>query len=289
MALARAPLAGQDHPEPPASGGGGACAMTNPTYVRFFEEFGIDDVPLGRGQERLARRDVPEALRRGGPGAERLRHHRRRLPLHARAAGAMDCSTTRSTASIRTTSRTWPDGPSAPGRSSTAPGSPTTWRPRSSPPTGACRREYGEDVSLAVRSSATAEDLPTASFAGQQETFLNVQGDQSLLDACRRCFASLFTDRVHPLPGRPGLRPLQGGAVDRDDEDGALRPRLLGRDVHPRHRVRVPRRRFHHRRLRPRRERRSGRGGPRRVLRAQADPRRSATARCCAGCSATRR
>ncbi|HVZ88282.1 MAG TPA: phosphoenolpyruvate synthase [Polyangia bacterium] len=58
------------------------------------------------------------------------------------------------------------------------------------------QRQYGEDVSLAVRSSATAEDLPTASFAGQQETFLNVRGEQSLLDACRRCFASLFTDRA---------------------------------------------------------------------------------------------
>ena len=57
------------------------------------------------------------------------------------------------------------------------------------------RQEYGDDVSLAVRSSATAEDLPTASFAGQQDTFLNVHGEEKLLDACRRCFASLFTDR----------------------------------------------------------------------------------------------
>ena len=56
--------------------------------------------------------------------------------------------------------------------------------------------EYGEDVSLAVRSSATAEDLPSASFAGQQDTFLNVRGEASLIDACRRCFASLFTDRA---------------------------------------------------------------------------------------------
>ena len=56
--------------------------------------------------------------------------------------------------------------------------------------------EYGEEVSLAVRSSATAEDLPTASFAGQQDTYLNVKGAESLLDACRRCFASLFTDRA---------------------------------------------------------------------------------------------
>ncbi|MGF2953391.1 PEP/pyruvate-binding domain-containing protein, partial [Mycobacterium sp. THU-M116] len=56
--------------------------------------------------------------------------------------------------------------------------------------------EYGETVSLAVRSSATAEDLPTASFAGQQDTYLNITGAESLLDACRRCFASLFTDRA---------------------------------------------------------------------------------------------
>jgi pyruvate,water dikinase len=54
--------------------------------------------------------------------------------------------------------------------------------------------EAGVDV--AVRSSATAEDLPDASFAGQQETYLNVRGSAALLEACRRCFASLFTDRA---------------------------------------------------------------------------------------------
>ncbi|KAH6645635.1 hypothetical protein BKA67DRAFT_585908 [Truncatella angustata] len=53
-----------------------------------------------------------------------------------------------------------------------------------------------KDLSVAVRSSATAEDLPDASFAGQQETFLNISGDEALLDACRRCYASLFTDRA---------------------------------------------------------------------------------------------
>ncbi len=51
-------------------------------------------------------------------------------------------------------------------------------------------------VDVAVRSSATAEDLPNASFAGQQETYLNVHGDVALIGACRRCFASLFTDRA---------------------------------------------------------------------------------------------
>jgi len=53
-----------------------------------------------------------------------------------------------------------------------------------------------DQLSVAVRSSATAEDLPEASFAGAQETFLNVVGEQALLDACRRCYASLFTDRA---------------------------------------------------------------------------------------------
>jgi pyruvate,water dikinase len=52
------------------------------------------------------------------------------------------------------------------------------------------------DLSVAVRSSATAEDLAETSFAGQQETFLNVSGERDLLDACRRCFASLYTDRA---------------------------------------------------------------------------------------------
>lgn len=53
-----------------------------------------------------------------------------------------------------------------------------------------------ENADVAVRSSATAEDLPSASFAGQQESFLNISGLKSLLDACRRCFASLFTSRA---------------------------------------------------------------------------------------------
>jgi len=57
--------------------------------------------------------------------------------------------------------------------------------------------KYGKkEVDVAVRSSATAEDLPEASFAGQQETFLNVTGGSELLGACKKCFASLFTDRA---------------------------------------------------------------------------------------------
>jgi pyruvate,water dikinase len=58
-----------------------------------------------------------------------------------------------------------------------------------------CEREGGM-VRVAVRSSATAEDLPDASFAGQQETFLGVSGEAAVLAACKKCFASLFTDRA---------------------------------------------------------------------------------------------
>jgi len=54
----------------------------------------------------------------------------------------------------------------------------------------------GKDVDVAVRSSATAEDLPDASFAGQQETYLNIRGEHQLLEACKKCFASLFTNRA---------------------------------------------------------------------------------------------
>ncbi|MDD3399465.1 MAG: phosphoenolpyruvate synthase [Candidatus Paceibacterota bacterium] len=56
--------------------------------------------------------------------------------------------------------------------------------------------EYGDNTDVAVRSSATAEDLPTASFAGQHDTYLNIRGEEGLLEACRRCIASLFTDRA---------------------------------------------------------------------------------------------
>ena len=61
---------------------------------------------------------------------------------------------------------------------------------------GVLEKQYGAGVAVAVRSSATAEDLPTASFAGQHESFLNVHGPDELFEACRRCFASVFTDRA---------------------------------------------------------------------------------------------
>ncbi|EEW25409.1 phosphoenolpyruvate synthase [Rhodobacter ferrooxidans] len=63
------------------------------------------------------------------------------------------------------------------------------------------------DPAVAVRSSATAEDLPDASFAGQQETYLNIVGETALLEACRRCYASLYTDRAITYRRLKGFAP----------------------------------------------------------------------------------
>jgi phosphohistidine swiveling domain-containing protein len=68
-----------------------------------------------------------------------------------------------------------------------------------------CYQALGEDVPVAVRSSATAEDLPFASFAGQQDTYLNVVGVDAVLDAVRRCWASLWTDRAYAYRDSNGI------------------------------------------------------------------------------------
>lgn len=71
------------------------------------------------------------------------------------------------------------------------------------------KRYTDAHVDVAVRSSATAEDLPQASFAGQQETFLNISGERELLDACQKCYASLFTDRAISYREAQGFDHLQ--------------------------------------------------------------------------------
>jgi pyruvate, water dikinase len=72
-----------------------------------------------------------------------------------------------------------------------------------------CRQTGNENLSVAVRSSATAEDLPEASFAGQFETFLNISGGAAVLDACRRCYASLYTDRAISYRQAKGFEALK--------------------------------------------------------------------------------
>lgn len=67
------------------------------------------------------------------------------------------------------------------------------------------REQYGDSLTVAVRSSATAEDMPTASFAGQHETFLNIAGEARLIDSVRLCFASLFKDRAIAYRAERGI------------------------------------------------------------------------------------
>ena len=138
-------------------------------------------------------------------------------------------------------------------------------------------RELGERagqdrLSVAVRSSATAEDLPDASFAGQQETFLNIAGERELLDACRRCYASLFTDRAisyREVKGFDHLDVALSIGVQRmvRSDVGAS-----GRDVLHRHRLRLPPRGRGQRRLGPGRNRGPGHHQPGQIPCVQAAP-----------------
>jgi pyruvate, water dikinase len=170
--------------------------MSSFTYIRFFEEFGIDDVPLVGGKnaslgemfQKLSEQGirVPHGF---AITAEAYKHMLDSAgawgPLHAELD---DLDPDDVTALARKGKRAREIVYGA--------GLPDDLAAEIVAAYGMLQDEYGEEVSLAVRSSATAEDLPTASFAGQQETFLNIKGRESLLDACRRCFASLFTDRA---------------------------------------------------------------------------------------------
>jgi pyruvate,water dikinase len=164
-------------------------------YVRLFEEFGIEDVPLVGGKNaslgEMYRKLSGEGVLVPNGFAITADAYRRMLdaagawqPLRA-ALDGLDPSDVADLARRGKHAREIVYGAGLP--EDVAAEVLAGYR--------RLQQEYGEDVSLAVRSSATAEDLPTASFAGQQETYLNIRGEQSLLDACRRCFASLFTDR----------------------------------------------------------------------------------------------
>jgi pyruvate, water dikinase len=170
--------------------------MSRFTYIRFFEEFGIDDVPLVGGKNA----SLGEMFQKLSEQGVRVPHgfattaaaYRYMLdragawdPLHAELD---DLDPDDVTALARKGKRAREIVYGA--------GLPDDLAAEIVDAYRMLQNEYGEEVSLAVRSSATAEDLPTASFAGQQDTYLNIKGPESLLDACRRCFASLFTDRA---------------------------------------------------------------------------------------------
>ncbi|KZS76563.1 phosphoenolpyruvate synthase [Mycobacterium kansasii] len=170
--------------------------MSKFNYIRFFEEFGIEDVPLVGGKNaslgEMYQKLSEQGIRVPHGFAITAQAYRHMLDsagawdaLHAQLDN-LDPDDVIALARKGKRAREIVYGAGLPG--DLAAEIVAAYR--------MLQEEYGEDVSLAVRSSATAEDLPTASFAGQQETFLNITGAESLLDACRRCFASLFTDRA---------------------------------------------------------------------------------------------
>src|ERR1700739_3315144 len=165
-------------------------------YIRFFEEVGIDDVPLVGGKNASLGEMVQKLSGQGvrvphgfATTAAAYRHMLEKAGAwDALRAELADLAPDDVTALARKGKRAREIVYGA--------GLPDDLVAEISDAYRTLQDEYGEEVSLAVRSSATAEDLPTASFAGQQETYLNIKGRESLLDACRRCFASLFTDRA---------------------------------------------------------------------------------------------
>ncbi len=170
--------------------------MNTSTYVRFFEEFGIEDVPLVGGKNA----SLGEMFQKLSGQGVRVPHG---FAITAQAyrymldkAGAWD----RLHAELDELDPTDVAALARKGKRAReivyGAGLPDDLAAEILDAYRKLQQEYGEEVSLAVRSSATAEDLPTASFAGQQDSYLNIKGEESLLDACRRCFASLFTDRA---------------------------------------------------------------------------------------------
>jgi pyruvate,water dikinase len=165
-------------------------------YIRFFSEIGIDDVGVVGGKNaslgEMYRVLTPQGVRVPNGFAVTAAAYRRMLeqadatPRLRRALEGLDPADVNDLARRGAQARDIVYGA----------GLPADLKPEILGAYARLRDEYGPDLSLAVRSSATAEDLPTASFAGQQESYLNVRGEEMLLDACRRCFASLFTDRA---------------------------------------------------------------------------------------------
>ena len=169
--------------------------MDKPTYVHFFNEFGIEDVPMVGGKN-ASLGEMYQKLSNDGvrvpngfaTTADAYRYMLKESGAEAALHEALDGLVANDMGDLARRAKRAREivyGANIP--DDLASEILVAYR--------RLRDEYGDDVSLAVRSSATAEDLPTASFAGQQETFLNVHGEGSLLDSCRRCFASLFTDR----------------------------------------------------------------------------------------------
>jgi pyruvate,water dikinase len=165
-------------------------------FIRWFEELGVDDVPLVGGKNaslgELYRKLTPQGVHVPNGFAITAAAYRHVLDSAGRWKAlhqALDGLDPGSVAQLAAA------GAKAREAVYSAPLPPDLER-EIRDAYARLRGEYGDTLSVAVRSSATAEDLPTASFAGQHESYLHIQGEAQLLDACRKCFASLFTDRA---------------------------------------------------------------------------------------------
>ncbi|NDU92539.1 MAG: phosphoenolpyruvate synthase [Ferrovum sp.] len=169
--------------------------MNNVSYIRWFSEIGIDDVPLVGGKNaslgEMYQNLTAEGVRVPNGFAVTaeayryvLEHNDAWQPLHD-ALDGLNPGNIRDLQSRGEKARKIVFGCELPGDLKT----------EISTAYAELKQEYGENISLAVRSSATAEDSPEASFAGQNDTYLNIASEEALLDAYKRCLASNFTDR----------------------------------------------------------------------------------------------
>jgi pyruvate,water dikinase len=170
--------------------------MTNYRYIKVFAELGIDDIALVGGKN-ASLGEMFSALAAHGirvpdgfaVTAEGYRAYLRHNGLEQRIAGALamlDVEDVQALAHTGSQIRSWISDGSFPDDISDE--ISAAYRD--------LEEQYGSNLNVAVRSSATAEDLPGASFAGQQETYLNIHGIDNLLQVCKRVLASLFTDRA---------------------------------------------------------------------------------------------
>lgn len=165
-------------------------------YVRPFADLAIEDVPLVGGKN-ASLGEMYRALSKAGikvpngfaTTADAYRYYIEHNRLHQKIADALANLNVKDTRELATTGariRQWISHGEIP--IDLAGEIEQAYKLLAS--------EYGASPDVAVRSSATAEDLPSASFAGQQETYLNIRGSDNLLQTCKRVFASLFTDRA---------------------------------------------------------------------------------------------
>lgn len=165
-------------------------------YIRRFDQVSINDIPLVGGKN-ASLGEMYSALTSKGvkvpngftTTAEAYRHYIDHNNLHDRIKQQLDELDNNDVTALATTGariRSWINHAKMP--QDLAQEIDTAYQQMEA--------EYGEHTDVAVRSSATAEDLPGASFAGQQETYLNIRGSHNLVSTCKHVFASLFTDRA---------------------------------------------------------------------------------------------